>query len=436
MRRLTLITACAALCVAATCTASGGGAPAPSGPPLHIGVDLPLTGDEARAAIPALNGVRFYVTRHPTLGGFVVSLTARDDALGGAPSAARGAANVERFIADPNLVAMIGPFDSAVARAEIPIGNAANLAIVSPATGNPCLTRDVYLPAALNPARTAISCKDAGVPAASELRTGHPNNYFRLTTTDDLQGPAAADYMFRTLHLFRAAVITDHESYGEAMATAFTARLQRLGGTVVGRFVLDSKAPEASAFLESMKNAGAQAVYFGSTAGNRGCLVRSEMSTVFPTGEATPFLSDDGVAEDPACIEDAGGNFSGIFATAPLVDASSLASAAGTIADFKSAYGSTSDYGPYTMLGYDAAAVVYAAVQRAIEARGQLPARPSVIAQLSTTSGLQGVTGTIGFDAAGDTTNRIVTLFEPASSDPRDPWKVAAEIDYSARPPF
>ena len=52
---------------------------------------------------------------------------------------------------------MIGPFDSAVARLEIPIANAAGLAMVSPATSNPCLTRNVFTPALLNPARTEIS---------------------------------------------------------------------------------------------------------------------------------------------------------------------------------------------------------------------------------------------------------------------------------------
>src|SRR6266581_3829045 len=47
---------------------------------LKIGVDLPLTGGEARAATSALNGVRFFVQQHPTLDGFTVVVDPRDDA--------------------------------------------------------------------------------------------------------------------------------------------------------------------------------------------------------------------------------------------------------------------------------------------------------------------------------------------------------------------
>src|SRR5207247_11301443 len=110
----------------------------------------------------------------------------------GFPKRKPGASNVEGFVADSTWRAMIGPFDAAVARKEIPIANLAGLGMVSPATSNPCLTRDVFIPALLNPARTEIACKSAGLPAASDLRPAHTNNFFRLTTTDEPQGAAAA----------------------------------------------------------------------------------------------------------------------------------------------------------------------------------------------------------------------------------------------------
>jgi len=194
----------------------------PSRPPntIRVGVDLPLSGPEARAAAPALYGMKFFVERHPTIDGFDVSLRTADDR--GDPSL--GAANVRAFLTDPKLVAMLGPFDAAVARQEIPVANAADFAMVSPATSNPCLTRDVFTPARLNPARTVITCKQAGLPAASDLRPNKTNNFFRLTTTDDLQGAAAADYAFRKLHVLRAGVISDHEAYGQGLVYAFSAR--------------------------------------------------------------------------------------------------------------------------------------------------------------------------------------------------------------------
>ena len=419
------------------CTACGSSAPAaPAGPTLRIGVDLPVTGHEARAAAPALNGIRFFVQTHPVLDGFTIDLATQDDARGGFPNPDLGVANVRAFVADPSVVAMIGPFNAGVARKEIPIANAAGLAMVSPATSNPCLTREVFLPAALNPARTEITCRAAGLPAASELRPAHTNNFFRLTTTDDLQGAAAAEYAFSKLHLLRAAVLSDHESYGQGLANAFSARFTTLGGSVMGHLDFQPDKPDVNAFLTAMREAGAQAVYYGG--GSRGgCGVRAQMKAIFPPGEASPFLGGDGIAQDPSCVASAGDNSAGIFATVPFVDAASRAGSSATIHSFRASYGSASAYGPYTLVAYDATAVLYAVLDRAIRTGGgRLPSRADVISELARTAGLAGATGTLGFDRAGDTTNRMVTIFEATQADQRAPWKLADVVDYSAHLPY
>ncbi len=410
----------------------------PAGKPLRIAVDLPLTGTETRAALPALNGIRFFVQTHPTLDGFAIELITADDAAAGGGSASpdRGAANVRGFLADANVVAMMGPFDGAVARKEIPLANAAGLAMVSPATSNPCLTRDVYMPSLLNPARTPITCKVAGLPPASELRPSHANNFFRLTTTDELQGAAAADFAVEKLRVLRAAVITDHELYGQGLAGAFNARLVRRGGTVLGHLDVEASNTDATEFLKRMKEAGAQAIYFGGVSAV-GCAIRAQMASVFPPGEATPFLGGDGIAHDPNCILTAGANSPGIYATAPIVDAASLPGAATVIREFKATFRRPTDFGPYTMLAYDATAAMYAALNRAILAGGgRLPSREAITAELARTSGLDGITGELGFDAAGDTTKRVVSVFEAPGADPRAPWKFSGAVDYSLRLPY
>lgn len=422
--------------VVAVALASGCAGGASAGQPrnvIRIGVDLPLSGAEAPAAAPALYGIKFYVQTHPTVHGFTVQLRSADDE--GQP--ALGAANVRAFLTDPHLLAMLGPYDASVARLEIPVANDAGLAMVSPATSNPCLTRDVFTPARLNPSRVPITCKQAGLPAATELRPSRTNNFFRLTTTDDLQGAAAADYAFRKLRILRAAVISDHEAYGQGLAYAFTARFTSLGGTVTGQLELDPKSPTAVAFLKSAKSYGAQAIYYGGGTGAGGCAVRAEMATIFEPREAAPLLGGDGIAEDPACVTAAGQNSAGMFATVPIVDADSRPGAAPTIRSFKAAFGSTADYGPYTIVAYDATAVLYSALDRAIQgAGGTLPDRRDVTAKVAITDGLAGATGTLGFDAAGDTVNRVVSLFEATSSNPRAPWKVVDAVDYSAKLPY
>lgn len=429
-----LSVACSALLAAVSaCTLGGGGGPSRT---LTLGVDLPLTGALARAGLSTLNGVRFFVSSHPTVGGFSVTIDARDDASAGATG--RAATNMQSFIGEQDVLAAIGPFDSAAARAQIPVANRAHLAMISPATSSRCLTKEPFLPAALNPRHTAISCAAAGLPSPGDLRPTGVNNYFRLSTTDDLQGPAAADYASGTLNLRRVAVLSDGEAYGQALAATFTSRFNKLGGTVVLRRDYDpSAAPDLTAFMTAAKTGGAQAVYFGGGSTDQGCAARSQMAASFGAGANTPFLGGDGIALDPTCLQDAGVGFSGIYATVPAIDADHITTAQPVISAFKKRYAAAADYGAYTMAAYDATGVVYDALARAIKAAGgNMPARDSVVAELAATTAYAGATGTFGFDAAGDTTLRVVSIFESPSADARAPWAHVETVDYSAALPY
>jgi branched-chain amino acid transport system substrate-binding protein len=424
------------LVLVAACSLPGGGGPAPA---LKIGVDLPLGGPEAAVGVPALDGIRFYVRQHPTVAGFSVTLTVKDDTSGGVAEPPLGATNVQAFVSDPLVMGVVGPLDSSVARAEIPVANQASLAMVSPATSSPCLTRDDYLPAALNPPRTPITCKDAGVASATDLRPSGVNNYFRLATTDDLQGPAAADFAYTDRHLLRVATVSDGEGYGEALAAAFATRFRADGGSVVGH--LDAHAPDTAAlvaFLQKARADGAQAIYYGGTSAGHGCAVRAQMAAVFgASGEAAPMLGGDGIAQDPSCLQDAGADSAGIYATVPVVDASTVGTAEPVIGAFKQAFPAAADYGLYTVVAYDATAMLYDAIERAVRlAGGALPARGNVISQLSSTSGFAGATGLLGFDANGDTTHRVLTVFESPGSAADAAWVAAGRVDYSSAPPY
>src|SRR5437899_1052192 len=113
--------------------------------------------------------------------------------------------------------------------------------------------------ACASPAQPAPSGKSLRIGvdlplSGPENRAAPTTNYFRLTATDDLQGAAAADYAYGTLHVLRAGVISDHEAYGQGLVSAFSARLSRLGGSVVGHLDVDtSGSVGVSAFLGRMK---------------------------------------------------------------------------------------------------------------------------------------------------------------------------------------
>jgi branched-chain amino acid transport system substrate-binding protein len=274
------------------------------------------------------------------------------------------------------------------------------------------------------------------MPSPAQLRPDGVNNFFRLSTTDDLQGPAAADYAAKQLHLQRVVVVSDGEAYGQALADGFTARFIRLGGTVVAHQDLDlTKAVDVASLLQAAKNDGAQGAYFGGTSAGHACALRSQVTSAF--GPEAPLLGGDGIALDPGCIADAGASAAAIYATVPAADAERIDSARPVIAAFKTQFGRPDDFGPYTIAAYDATAVVYDALDRAIKAAGgNMPARDSVVAELAATTAFSGATGTFGFDAQGDTTLRLVSIFRPVSSDPDAGWSWVATLDYSATLPY
>jgi hypothetical protein len=86
---------------------------------------------------------------------------------------------------------------------------------------------------------------------------------------------------------------------------------------------------------------------------------------------------------------------------------------------------------------YDAAALVYDAIDRSIKnGGGQLPPRGNVISQLSVTTGFPGATGILGFDRFGDSTHRTLSVFEAPTGGPTTPWRYGGAVDYTAALPY
>jgi hypothetical protein len=65
-----------------------------------------------------------------------------------------------------------------------------------------------------------------------------------------------------------------------------------------------------------------------------------------------------------------------------------------------------------------------------------MPARDSVVAELAATRAYSGATGVFGFDAQGDTTLRLLSIFRPAGPDLDAGWTWIATMDYSAALPY
>jgi branched-chain amino acid transport system substrate-binding protein len=178
LSKLLAVLAVASVALAACGTSTGGTGNKGT---IKLGVDLPESGAEASDGIPTLNGVKYAVQTAGTVEGFTIEVSNLDDAVNGVHDPQKGAQNLQQFVNDSKVLGVVGPFNSSVARAEIPISNRAHLAQISPANTNQCLTKNIYIPTSLG-APKDITCKDAGILAPADLRPTGINNYFRVAS--------------------------------------------------------------------------------------------------------------------------------------------------------------------------------------------------------------------------------------------------------------
>jgi len=384
---------------AGACTVTWSGPAAGSKHAISIGVDLPESGDAASSGLATLNGVRFAVQKSGgSVGGWTLTVENRDDAVGGTYNVDKGVQNVADLVSTDAVVAMVGPFNSSVARAEIPIAAPAHLAMISPSNTNPCLTKNLGEPlCAYSP---------------GQLRRDNPNDYFRVISTDDLQGPTMADYAYRALGSRRVGIIDDRTVYGVFSADAFQAEFQSKGGAADRESFDPTTTTDWRPMLNEFRRFGATAVYVGGIDQNSACKPRAQMAAL-GIGD-WPYLGTDAMMS-VTCIDDAGASAAGIATTTAGADAVKTASAASAIADFGRAFPSSA-FSFYTLYAYDAANIEIAAIKKALEA-GKDPRkvgefREAVRANVARTSGFEGSLGTTTFDANGDTLARTFSVYE------------------------
>jgi branched-chain amino acid transport system substrate-binding protein len=387
----------AATFVAFACGPTSGGQ---SKGTITIGSDLPVC---TSGGLTTQNGIQFAVNQKNAAGGvegYTIKFQGFDDCKQAAYSPDAGVENVQKMIADSKFLGMIGPFNSAVAKAEIPIAAPAHFTMISPSNTNPCLTKDL------------ATCSYH----PQDLRKGNANNYFRVVTTDDYQGPAMASYAYTKLSATKVGVLDDSTVFGVGIADTFQEQIKKSGGTTLRKNFKKDQTSDFRSILLAFKSFGAQAVYAGGTSDQNICIARAQMKQI---GWDVPFMGGDGI-EETDCIDEASGNETNIWATSAGADATQIPGAASTIADFRKAFPGATDLGGYTMQAYDATNALMAAIGKAIKANGgNAPSREQVRVAMSATKGFVGVIGTYDFDANGDTNLKIVSIYQTqAVSDP------------------
>jgi branched-chain amino acid transport system substrate-binding protein len=409
---------------AAASAGSGGAALAPSTPApaadtskgkVKIAIELPQQGSEKAASDPIINGIKLAVKlAGGGAGGYGIDIPQSaiyDDALNGAHDAQTGANNMSKIVADADVIAVIGPLNSSVAQAQIPISNDGGLLQCSPANTNPDLTQ--------------------GDPA-KQLRT-KPNNYIRVVTTDNVQGPAGAQYIYKVLGKKSVYVIDDTETFGKGVADAFAAEFTKEGGTVVKHDAAPKTTQDYVSIMTAAKALNPEAIYFGgvtATGGARILLAAAQAGL----GDV-PYVGPDGINDGSGETKD---SFLNLAASAAKNSYSTLAGIgdfpgrAQFEVDYKAEY-SISPTG-YAGTGFACAQVVLDALKRAgATAADKSALREAVrVAGTDTAAKYTTIVGDITFDANGDTSQKIVSIYsvDPAAANGKGDWKFQTQVDY------
>jgi branched-chain amino acid transport system substrate-binding protein len=355
---------------------------------IKIGIDLPLSGGDASVGRSTLNGMLLAIDQANAKklpGGFTLQADQLDDAVQGVHSPQQGVANVRTFVSDPSVLAVLGPYNSNVAAAEIPITNEAGLAQISPSTVANSLTIG---------------------PDAATLRRANPtqNAFFRVCTINSLQGATAAAFA-KKLGLKTAYIIDDNETYGLDLANVFETDFQNAGGTVLGHDHVAKNTQDFKSLLTKIAGTKPALVFYGGTTSTGAGLIRQQMFDADLGGVA--FMGGDGIADIAAV---AGPRADGTYYTVAAPNAEKLPSAQAFVKAYQAAY--HEPVGPYSANAFAAAQVAIAGIESAIAANGnKIPTRAQVLAAVAATKNLSTPIGAIGFDANGDVTEPVLSLY-------------------------
>lgn len=399
----------AAAIVVAACGGSSGG-----GKTLKIGITLPLSGSSLASAGPARDGALLAIKEANAAGtvkGYTLEASILDHSVNGQYDAQQGAKDMTTFASDTSVMAVVGPFNSAVAQVQIPISNQAGLLQCSPANTNPDLTKG-----------------DGG----KQLRSANPDkiNYVRVATTDDIQGPAVAQYAYNDLGLKKVAIIDDLSVYGKGLADAFAGEFTKLGGTVVDREGADPKTTDYSPILTKFAGLSPDSVFFGGVTANGGGLARKQMPQA-GLG-SLPFLGGDGIQDQNGGVQGSFINIAGDAAANSYSSVAAIHDIPGA-ADFATKYQAEykQDPGAYSASGYACAQVVIQAIAAAA-AKGDVTREAVRAAGADPATTFNTVLGPVQFDAVGDTNQKIISLYkvDMTLSSGKGDWAFVKQINY------
>ncbi|WP_322102047.1 branched-chain amino acid ABC transporter substrate-binding protein [Paraburkholderia sp. J41] len=349
---------------------ASGGALAAGTLDVRIGFAAPLSGDYANYGRDLENGVQLALdeanaqnlkigdqTAHFTL----IAIDDRSDPRLGVQAAAS--------LANQNVVAVVGHFNSGTAIPASRIYESAGIPMISPAATNPVITQQGFA------------------------------NTFMVIASDAQNAGVAGAWAVDVMKAKRVAIVDDRTAFGQGEADVFEHTVRERGGKVVAREFSNGDSDDFGPQLSRIKAADVDLLYFGGLA-RQGAALAKQMKE---RSIAAQFVGGGGVATADF-TQVAGAAAEGAMAweygrpLAQLPDGPRFAQA------YKSRFGS--DVLAYAPFGYDAA---WAAIRAMVAAKSS---KPDVYRSALKSIGFDGVTGHIAFEPDGSLKNGASTLWQ------------------------
>ena len=338
--------------------AAGCGSDAANTNEIVIGHYGSMTGSEATFGISTDNGIKLAVeeiNQAGGIGGKTIRLITYDDK----GDAREAGAAVTRLVSKDNVVAVLGEVASGLSLAGAPICQENGVPMISPSSTNPKVTK------------------------VGDM-------IFRVCFIDSFQGFVCAKFAreYEGLKASRAAILCDQASpYSIGLQEEFEKAFVALGGTVVTKQTYQAGDQDFSAQLTSIRAGKAEIIFipgYYTDVGNIALQARK-------LGITTPMLGGDGW-DSSKLGEIAGDAINGSFYSNHY----SQQDPGERVQDFIRKYLAKHQQPPDAMaaLGYDAARILFEAMQRSKSLSGQ-----DLATELTKTKDFDGVTGKISVDA-------------------------------------
>jgi branched-chain amino acid transport system substrate-binding protein len=343
---------------------------------IKIATQSPLSGGQAALGEGIKLGTQLAVEKFKgnlEKAGFKVELVPFDDQA--KPDV--GVANAKNIIADKDIMVVIGHLNSGVAIPSSEVYKEDNLPMISPANTNEKVT-------------------DRGYP-----------NINRVCGRDDVQGPVGGEFAATSLKAKSVYILHDKTTYGQGVAEAFKADVEKKGVKVVGFEGTEEKS-NFDPMITPIRAKNPDLVYFGGIYDQGAPFFKQAREK----GVKAKFLGPDGL-DSSDFVKIGGKSVVGTYYTTAAAPASS-AQAKQFGEEFKKKFSKNPE--PYAAESYVATAIAIKALEDVTKG-GKAPSREALASAIRKVK-YSGMTGSIEFDDKGDPKKASYYVMQVAGENP------------------